>query len=126
MQLISPNAAVFEMAPAKVLHGAVRLQRLTSSPTPETHVRVACAAAGSVFAISKQPAMLSLRQQLTRVTGSLHVDGKEIPLEDAKLRGDQLSFRLAGRKGQFTGRVSGSSIEGTLDGKAPWSAMLGG
>jgi hypothetical protein len=31
------------MAPAKVLHGAVRLQGLTSSPTPETHVRVACA-----------------------------------------------------------------------------------
>ena len=56
MQLISPNAAVFEMAPAKVLHGAVRLQGLTSSPTPETHVRVACAAAGSTFASSKQPA----------------------------------------------------------------------
>src|SRR3954451_4331510 len=42
-QLISPPAAVFEMAPAKVLQGAVRLQGLTSSPTPETQVRVACA-----------------------------------------------------------------------------------
>src|SRR5215218_1670442 len=42
---ISPPAAVFEMAPAKVLQGAVRLQGLTSSPTPETHVRVACAEA---------------------------------------------------------------------------------
>src|SRR5881394_2774614 len=42
-QLISPLAAVFEIAPAKVLHGAVRLQGFTSSPTPETHVRVACA-----------------------------------------------------------------------------------
>jgi hypothetical protein len=31
------------MAPAKVLHGAVRLQGLASSPTPETQVRVACA-----------------------------------------------------------------------------------
>lgn len=40
---ISPPAAVFEMAPAKVLHGAVRLQGLASSPTPETQVRVACA-----------------------------------------------------------------------------------
>src|SRR5665213_669223 len=40
-QLISPSAAVFEMAPAKVLHGAVRLHGLTSSPTPETQVRVA-------------------------------------------------------------------------------------
>ena len=40
-QLISPPAAVLEMAPAKVLQGAVRLHGLASSPTPETHVRVA-------------------------------------------------------------------------------------
>jgi hypothetical protein len=39
-QLISPPAAVFEIAPAKVLHGAVRLHGLASSPTPETQVRV--------------------------------------------------------------------------------------
>src|SRR5688500_9330236 len=45
-QLISPPAAVFEIAPAKVLQGAVRLHGLTSSPTPETHVRVAWALAG--------------------------------------------------------------------------------
>ncbi|MGH6615015.1 hypothetical protein [Sphingomonas sp.] len=47
-QLISPPAAVLEMEPAKVLHGAVRLQGLASSPTPDTQVRVACAAAGAV------------------------------------------------------------------------------
>src|SRR5437762_9631144 len=41
-QLISPPPAVFEIAPAKVLHGAVRLHGLASSPTPDTHVRVAC------------------------------------------------------------------------------------
>src|ERR1700691_4599926 len=46
-QLISPDAAVLEMAPAKVLHGAVRLHGLASSPTPETQVRVACAWAGA-------------------------------------------------------------------------------
>src|ERR1700752_318367 len=40
---ISPPAAVFEMAPAKVLQGAVRLQGFTSSPTPDTQVRVAWA-----------------------------------------------------------------------------------
>ena len=34
---------VVELAPAKVLQGAVRLQGLTSSPTPDTHVRVAWA-----------------------------------------------------------------------------------
>src|SRR3954471_3545022 len=42
-QLISPSVAVFEIAPAKVLQGAVRLHGFASSPTPETQVRVACA-----------------------------------------------------------------------------------
>jgi len=73
-------------------------------------------------AISKQPATLSLKQQLTRVSGSLRLDGREIPLEEAKLRGDKLTFRLAGRKGEFSGTVKGSAIEGMVDGKAPWSA----
>src|SRR6516162_4947604 len=42
---ISPPGAVFEIAPANVLHGAVRLHGLASSPTPDTQVRVwACAA----------------------------------------------------------------------------------
>src|SRR5438067_13784168 len=40
---ISPLSAVFEIAPANVLQGAVRLHGLASSPTPETQVRVACA-----------------------------------------------------------------------------------
>src|SRR5262249_34110117 len=39
---IYPPGAVLEMAPAQVLHGAVRLQGLASSPTPETQVRLAC------------------------------------------------------------------------------------
>src|SRR6185312_17163477 len=42
---ISPPAAVLEIAPANVLHGAVRLQGLASSPTPDTHVREAWAPA---------------------------------------------------------------------------------
>src|ERR1700731_4972201 len=45
---ISPPLAVLEIAPAQVLHGAVRLHGLTSSPTPETQVRVACACAGAL------------------------------------------------------------------------------
>src|SRR5438477_3787925 len=40
---ISPPAAVLEIAPAKVLQGAVRLHGLASSPTPETQVRLAWA-----------------------------------------------------------------------------------
>src|SRR3954464_253153 len=53
-QLISPPLAVFEIAPANVLHGAVRLHGLASSPTPDTQVRVAWAEAnvGTASAMS--------------------------------------------------------------------------
>jgi hypothetical protein len=80
-------------------------------------------------AVSKQPATLQLKQQLTRVSGSARLDGRDVPLEDVKLRGDRISFRLAGRRGEFTGLVKGKSIEGVMENgaaKAPWSANLGG
>ena len=80
-------------------------------------------------ALSKQPATLSLKQQLTRVSGSLRIDGRDVPLEEVKLRGDQISFRLSGRKGEFSGRVVGKQIEGIVNTggtKSPWSATLGG
>jgi hypothetical protein len=77
-------------------------------------------------AISRQPATLSLKQQLTRVSGSMRVDGRDVPLEEVKLRGDKLTFRLSGRKGEFAGTVKDGAIEGTVDGKAPWTASLKG
>jgi hypothetical protein len=80
-------------------------------------------------AVSKQPATLSLKQQLTRVSGSVRLDGKDVPLEEVRLRGDQLSFRLAGRRGAFSGQVKGNQIEGVIESggtKSPWSATLGG
>ena len=77
-------------------------------------------------AVSKLPATLQLKQQLTRVSGSARLDGKDVPLEDVKLRGDRISFRLSGRRGEFTGLVKGSVIEGMVDNKTPWSATLGG
>jgi hypothetical protein len=55
-QLISPLTAVFEIAPGKVLQGAVRLQGLMSSPTPETHVRLACASTGAPAGSQSVPA----------------------------------------------------------------------
>jgi hypothetical protein len=39
--LMMPPFAVLLIAPANVLHGAVRLHGFASSPTPDTHVRVA-------------------------------------------------------------------------------------
>src|SRR5215212_9354163 len=59
-QLISPPAAVLEIAPANVLHGAVRLHGLTSSPTPETQVRVACAEAGVAETMVAATAMAAI------------------------------------------------------------------
>jgi methyltransferase family protein len=78
--------------------------------------------------VSKGPVRIDLKQQVTRVTGSARFDGKEVALEDVKLRGDQLSFRLAGVRGTFSGTVKDSSISGTFDGagtKSVWSASLG-
>ena len=77
-------------------------------------------------AVARQAATLQLKQQFTRVSGSAVLDGKEVPLEDVKLSGTSLSFRMSGRKGEFTGQVKGKSIEGMLDGKTPWSATQGG
>jgi hypothetical protein len=80
-------------------------------------------------AVSRQPATLQLKQQLTRVSGSVKLDGREVPMHDVKLRGDQLSFKLAGRKGEFSGQIKGRSIEGVLESgnsRSPWSATLGG
>src|SRR3989442_10432633 len=60
---ISPPMNVLEMAPAKVLQGAVRLHGLASSPTPDTHVRVAWAlkSVGPNKTIAKLPNRLILR-----------------------------------------------------------------
>jgi hypothetical protein len=52
-----------------------------------------------------------------------------VPMEDVKLRGDKLTFKLSGRRGEFSGQVNGNSIEGIVESggtKSPWSATLGG
>ena len=79
--------------------------------------------------VTSAPATLVLRQQLTRVSGNAKIDGKEVPLEDVVLRGDKVSFRISGRKGEFTGQVRGRTIEGVFESggnKSAWSAALKG
>lgn len=78
-------------------------------------------------ALSKESVRLNLRQQITRVSGSARIGGKEVLLEEAKLRGERFSFKLAlgGKTYEFTGTVKGSAIEGSVEGggeKASWSA----
>jgi len=77
-------------------------------------------------AISRDPITLNLRQQITRISGTARIDGKELSVHESNIRGERISFSLAGVKGEFTGLVKGNRIEGTLDGSAPWSATLGG
>jgi hypothetical protein len=79
--------------------------------------------------ISKEPIVLDLRQQITRLYGSARINGKEFPVQSSKIRGENISFQLAGVKGEFTGQVKGKRIDGVLENgrtKSPWSATLGG
>lgn len=78
--------------------------------------------------LSKQPVRMNLKQQVTRVAGSARVGGRDVLLEEAKLRGERFTFKLAlgGKTYDFTGFVKGGAIEGTVEGAglkaAAWSA----
>ncbi len=78
-------------------------------------------------AVSKRAATLELKQQATSVHGWMRMDGEELPLEAVALRGEQMSFRVAGRRGEYTGQVKGNAIEGTVQvgrSRLPWRAVL--
>jgi len=78
--------------------------------------------------ISARPATFEFKQRITQITGSAKIDGKTVPLEEAKLHGDRIVFRLAGRKGEFSGQVKGGAIDGVYENgaakKLAWSASL--
>lgn len=79
--------------------------------------------------LSTRPMRLELTQQVSHVDGQALLDGRAVPLADVRLLGDELSFSLPGRKVTFRGKVSGRSIEGTVDAggaRSSWSAVLGG
>jgi hypothetical protein len=81
--------------------------------------------------LSRDAVRLTLKQQITRVAGSARIGGREVLLEEGKLRGERLTFKLAlnGKMWDFTGTVKGSAIEGTVADtgggtKAAWSAAV--
>jgi hypothetical protein len=84
-QLISPFVAVFEIAPAKVLQGAVRLQGLASSPTPETQVRLACAWAGDAIRQRASIAPARLARVMVLLIFLIHPYMRKTPLSEAVL-----------------------------------------
>jgi len=79
--------------------------------------------------LSKEPVRLTLKQQITRVTGAARIGGRDVLLEEGKLRGERFTFRLAldGKTWDFSGTVKGNAIEGSVADigsgtKAAWSA----
>lgn len=66
---------------------------------------------------------LTLKQQHQMLTGTLTAGGRGVPIAGGRLRGDQISFSVAGA--EYTGRVNGDAIEGTMKsatGSAAWRA----
>ena len=79
-------------------------------------------------ALGKEPSRLNIKQtRVTRISGGATIDGKEFPMENPKLRGERLTFRLfvSGKPYDFAGMVRGQQIDGTVEGsgiKGVWSA----
>lgn len=69
---------------------------------------------------------LALKQTFQMVSGTLKSGGNTMTISNGRLRGDQLNFAAGGS--QYTGRVNGSTIEGTIKGSGAgtWSATRGG
>ena len=66
---------------------------------------------------------LNLKQEFQMLSGSLNNGNASAIVSDAKMLGDQITFTAGGA--QYTGRVSGNSIDGTYKSGADngkWSA----
>jgi hypothetical protein len=67
---------------------------------------------------SKQAFELALTQNFQKVEGTLTANGKSVPIEDAKLVGERLSFVAklgpAGARHEFDGRVLNNALDGTV------------
>ncbi len=68
---------------------------------------------------------LTLMQNFQRVAGSVAAGGKVWPLENARLRGDELSFsthdKAEGIRYEFAGRLNGNALTGTVRVAGPTS-----
>ena len=56
-------------------------------------------------------ALLALKQNFQKIEGSLRINGKDLPIQNAKLDGDRISFAVGTI--QYSGRVNGNLIAGT-------------
>jgi SAM-dependent methyltransferase len=66
---------------------------------------------------------LTLRQDYQKLFGTLRLGNREAPIENGRMRGDQMNFTSSGA--DYSGRVTGTRVEGTVvsDGKTRnWNA----
>ena len=94
----------------------------------EMQLYIVPAQAGGTWRLSrgKDQGELKLQQSHQMLSGTLTVGGKTLPVTDARLRGEDISFSAGGVKHQ--GRVSGASMEGSLTGASTgrWTASRSG
>jgi SAM-dependent methyltransferase len=66
--------------------------------------------------------VLELQQDFQMITGALTTKGNRTPIEQGRLYGEEISFTAAGT--QYTGRVKGDAMSGTVKGNGAgrWSA----
>jgi len=70
-------------------------------------------------------AKLNLNQRFQKVTGSLQIEGKELPLQEVELKGDQISFAVGDdpmTMRVYQGRVRGDVMVGSA--KTPTEAAV--
>ena len=69
---------------------------------------------------------LTLEQSFQTVWGTYHSSGITVPVENGRLRGDEIRFTVNGVN--YTGRVSGEKMEGTAAGRSvgAWTAVRAG
>lgn len=67
---------------------------------------------------------LTLKQSYQMISGTLKRGGNSAQIANGKLNGDQISFNAGGS--QYTGRVTGNSLEGTISSGGNWKATRGG
>ena len=68
---------------------------------------------------------LALKQTFQMISGTLKSGNVSTPITNGRLRGDQISFTAGGA--QYTGRVNGNAMEGTVKGgsDSKWRASRG-
>jgi len=67
---------------------------------------------------------LALKQEFQMVSGTLQAEGRTVPLQNGKVRGDEITFTAGGV--QYTGKVNGKRIDGSTRDGTSWSATRAG